>query len=249
MQTSLYIKLTSLCLTIAGLSLSVEAQARGGDQPRAQRAGSSTRKVAHAPARQATPPPQRSSSVRRAEPAPSRRTAQANSSRSLERSSRTRQVERRAQRRVERRTERHVRRSNKRHVRRERRHVHRSRPFRAIPVARPALRPHYHGHHHTRHCGHDRAHIFTELYHDPVYFGVNNDFSDEEHRIDLGVRDGRLTPREARRLKSMLWDARALEHDALYDGLLTSEEEADLYWAERELNREIRWELNDFERW
>jgi hypothetical protein len=47
----------------------------------------------------------------------------------------------------------------------------------------------------------------------------------------------------------MLWDARALERDALYDGRLTYEEEADLYWAERELNREIRWELNDFEQW
>jgi len=78
---------------------------------------------------------------------------------------------------------------------------------------------------------------------------VNNDLNDEERKIERGLRDGRLTPREARRLKRMLWDARALERDALYDGRLTYEEEADLYWAERELNREIRWELNDFEQW
>jgi hypothetical protein len=91
--------------------------------------------------------------------------------------------------------------------------------------------------------------IFDELYGEASAFGVNNDFSDEELHIEHGRRTGQLSRREARRLRRQLREARELEWAALYDGLLTSEEEADLYWAERDLNQAIRREMRDFDRW
>ena len=78
---------------------------------------------------------------------------------------------------------------------------------------------------------------------------MNGDFSDEEDRILRGETRGALTPEETDRLLALLWAAFDLEDEALIDDYLTSEEEADLYWIERDLNREIRWEMNDFEVW
>jgi hypothetical protein len=91
--------------------------------------------------------------------------------------------------------------------------------------------------------------IFDELYGEARAFGVNNDLRDEELHIEHGRRTGQLSRREARRLRRQLSEARELEWAALYDGLLTAEEEADLYWAERELNQAIRSEMRDFDRW
>jgi hypothetical protein len=47
----------------------------------------------------------------------------------------------------------------------------------------------------------------------------------------------------------MLWEIYALEDECTADGFLTEAEEADLYWAERDLNRAIRAETRDFEVW
>jgi hypothetical protein len=58
-----------------------------------------------------------------------------------------------------------------------------------------------------------------------------------------------ITPREADRLFDLLFDAYDLETECIADGYLTREEEAELYWSERELNRAIRWEMRDFEVW
>ena len=248
MKSTHHLSISALCLSLVGLVFSSEAQARRSAERHEHSHSARARHVSSAPARSA-------SRGRRASDAPRQRVER------REARPQERRVTRRAERRHERRHERRVSRRAERKVARRvaraqssRRSYYRGyrrhRPFRAIPAARPALHRHHHDlHHHTRHCGHERSRIFQELYTDPVYFGVNNDFSDEERRIDRGALDGRLTPREVRRLKGMLWEARALERDALYDGLLTSEEEADLYWAERELNREIRGELDDFEQW
>ena len=78
---------------------------------------------------------------------------------------------------------------------------------------------------------------------------MNGDFADEERMIERGRNNGSISAREAQRLYSQLWEARALEREALYDGLLTSDEEADLYWAERDLNRDVRKESRDYDRW
>jgi hypothetical protein len=91
--------------------------------------------------------------------------------------------------------------------------------------------------------------FFDQLYQDGTQFGVNGDLSDEETRIHRGIRKGLITSQEAKRLYELLWEAYDLEEECIADGFLTEEEEADLYWAERDLNRAIRWEMRDFERW
>ena len=91
--------------------------------------------------------------------------------------------------------------------------------------------------------------FFDRMYHDGVRYGVNGDLSDEETNITKGIRKGLITPEEAQRLHSMLWEAYDLEDECIADGFLTEEEEADLYWVERDLNREIRWEMRDFDTW
>lgn len=78
---------------------------------------------------------------------------------------------------------------------------------------------------------------------------MNGDLRDEERRINRGIRRGLITPTEAQHLQAMLFDAYDLETDCVNDGYLTLEEEADLYWAERDLNRSIRWEMRDFDTW
>jgi hypothetical protein len=47
----------------------------------------------------------------------------------------------------------------------------------------------------------------------------------------------------------MLWAIYALEDECTADGFLTEYEEEELYWAERDLNRAIRWEMRDFDVW
>ena len=87
------------------------------------------------------------------------------------------------------------------------------------------------------------------MYHDGARYGINNDFRDEEHKIQRGIRKGLITPNEAQHLNKLLWDAYDLEDACIADGYLSQEEEADLYWAERDLNRAIRWEMRDFDTW
>ena len=91
--------------------------------------------------------------------------------------------------------------------------------------------------------------FFDRIYHDGARYGINNDFRDEERRIQRGMRKGLITPREARHLNALLMDAYDLEDACIADGYLSEEEEADLYWAERDLNRAIRWEMRDFDTW
>lgn len=172
-----------------------------------------------------------------------------------------RRVERRTQRRVERKaTRRATRRANRRHFRRgvvrHRRHSGYGsyRPYvrarrRAIPIyvtappRRVVIDTHIECH------GRDDDHYFDTIYHDGGRYGINGDLADEERRINRGIERGLITPREARRLQTMLWEIYALEDQCTADGFLTEEEEADLYWAERDLNRAIRWETRDFETW
>jgi hypothetical protein len=97
--------------------------------------------------------------------------------------------------------------------------------------------------------GSDIELCFDTLYHDGFSYGINGDLSDEERRIERGIRRGLITPSEARRLHNMLWEIYALEDDCTADGFLTEQEEAELYWAERDLNRAIRHETRDFEVW
>jgi hypothetical protein len=91
--------------------------------------------------------------------------------------------------------------------------------------------------------------FFDDLYHNGMSYGVNGDLSDEVRRIERGVRRGLITPREERRLRNMLLEIYMLEDECTADGYITEEEEADLYWAERDLNRAIRWETRDFDTW
>ena len=142
-------------------------------------------------------------------------------------------------------------RRNRGHHRAHRRSRHstpRIRPFRPIPaiVIRPS-RVDLHRHHIS--CGHRSQLIFDELYSEPARYGVNGDFSDEEDRILRGEARGALIPEETDRLLALLWEAFDLEDEAVSDDYLSADEEADLYWIERDLNREIRWEMNDFEVW
>jgi hypothetical protein len=58
-----------------------------------------------------------------------------------------------------------------------------------------------------------------------------------------------LTPIEVKKLRRQLWEALALEYEVFADDYLTEQEEADLYWAERDLNRSIRREMNDYQVW
>jgi hypothetical protein len=97
--------------------------------------------------------------------------------------------------------------------------------------------------------GRNDDHFFDTIYHDGGNYGINGDLTDEERRINHGINRGLITPSEARRLQNMLWEIYALEDHCTADGFLTEEEEADLYWAERDLNRAIRWETQDFEVW
>ena len=96
---------------------------------------------------------------------------------------------------------------------------------------------------------HNHDQFFDHLYHDGQRYGVNGDLRDEEHRINHGIRKGLLTPTEADNLIDLLIDAYDLETECVADGYLTPEEEGDLYWAERALNRAIRWEMRDFDVW
>ncbi len=158
----------------------------------------------------------------------------------------SRKQSRRQQRRIERRQAREQSRGHQRRIqprrtqRRHRRHrripVYVSSPTRVV-VGR-AQRPQYNN---------DR--FFDHLYHDGERYGVNGDLRDEERRINRGIRRGLITPTEAQHLQAMLFDAYDLETDCVNDGYLTLEEEADLYWAERDLNRSIRWEMRDFDTW
>jgi hypothetical protein len=90
---------------------------------------------------------------------------------------------------------------------------------------------------------------FDTIYHEGGRYGINGDLKDEERRINRGIRRGLITPREERRLQRMLWEIYALEDKCTADGFLTEAEEADLYWAERDLNRAIRAETRDFDVW
>ena len=97
--------------------------------------------------------------------------------------------------------------------------------------------------------GVDDDHFFENIYQNGGDYGINGDLSDEERRIQRGIERGLITPRESRKLYNMLWEIYALEDECTADGFLTEEEEASLYWAERDLNRAIRWETRDFETW
>jgi len=97
--------------------------------------------------------------------------------------------------------------------------------------------------------GRDDDLFFENIYQDGINYGINGDLEDEERRINRGIARGLITPREAARLQDMLWEIYDLEDEATADGFLSEEEEADLYWAERDLNRAIRWETRDFEVW
>ena len=186
-----------------------------------------------------------------------------------------RRAERRAERRTERRMERREKRRTKRRIERRaerraaRRHFrrgvvqhrrHRSdrtyRPYisvrhrrQALPVyvvtppRRVVIDTHIECH------GRDDDHFFENIYQDGGSYGINGDLSDEERRINRGIERGLITPSEARRLHTMLWEIYTLEDQCTADGFLTEEEEAELYWAERDLNRAIRWETRDFETW
>ena len=188
-----------------------------------------------------------------------------------------RRAEKRSSRRVERRSERRVERSSKRRVsrhsrrsesrrrlaerrrarrgersirrstspRRARPYRRRHRPLPGYVLSRPDLTVHVR----PVFRGTNDDHFFDELYHDGSHYGINGNLTDELHRIDQGVRRGLITPREERRLRDMLLDIYALEDECTLDGYLSEDEEADLYWAERDLNRAIRWETRDFDTW
>ena len=151
-----------------------------------------------------------------------------------------RRVERRQQRRVERRQQRRTERRQQRRTERRQR--------RQIPVYAFAPPIRFIVNHHPR-PRHNDDRFFDELYHDGERYGINGDFRDEDQRIERGIQKGLITPIEASRLYRLLWDAYYLEDHCIADGYLTEEEEADLYWAERELNRSIRWEMRDFDTW
>ena len=190
------------------------------------------------------------------------RTTRHRSDRRLERRQTRRQERRRVKRRVKRRTERRVtRRAARKHFRRGTVHrshhrypahrtyrpyvrVHRALPlYVSAPPRRVVIDPYIECH------GRDDDHFFDTIYHDGSSYGINGDLTDEERRINRGIERGLITPSEARRLRDMLWEIYALEDQSTADGFLTEEEEADLYWAERDLNRAIRWETQDFEVW
>ena len=157
-------------------------------------------------------------------------------------------VERRQQRRVERRQRDASRSISRHHARRSRVDRHVNRRHRRLPnwVYAPPIRFIVDRGHRPQ--SNDDA-FFDRVYHDGARYGINNDFRDEEHKIQRGIRKGLITPNEAQHLNKLLWDAYDLEDACIADGYLSQEEEADLYWAERDLNRAIRWEMRDFDTW
>jgi flagellar biosynthesis GTPase FlhF len=163
----------------------------------------------------------------------------------------SRRVERRQQRRLERRqhaAHRSVSRHHARHSRHNRGFQPSQRRHRRMPswVFAPPVRVVVDHRHPPR--SNDDA-FFDRIYHDGARYGINNDFRDEERRIQRGIRRGLITPSEAHHLNALLMDAYDLEDACIADGYLSEEEEADLYWAERDLNRAIRWEMRDFDTW
>jgi hypothetical protein len=156
-----------------------------------------------------------------------------------------RRIERRQQRRIERRQQRRIERRQQRRIeRRQQRRIER----RQIPVYAFAPPIRFIVNQHPRPHHNDDL-FFDAIYHDGERYGINGDFRDEDQSIERGIQKGLITPAEASRLHRLLWDAYYLEDRCIADGYLTEEEEADLYWAERELNRSIRWEMKDFETW
>ena len=261
------------CMTLTSIQASATPRRRSINASKNTRSAKARRRVIRT-----TPSSHRArrrtinQSARRSTAVPTRqkiRTTQRRADRRVERRQTRRQErrqERRVKRRVKRRTERRVerrvaRRATRRHFRRgtvRRSHhnypAHRTyRPYvrvrRALPLyvsappSRVVIDPYIECH------GRDDDHFFDTIYHDGGSYGINGDLTDEERRINRGIERGLITPSEARRLRDMLWEIYALEDQSTADGFLTEEEEADLYWAERDLNRAIRWETQDFEVW
>jgi hypothetical protein len=79
--------------------------------------------------------------------------------------------------------------------------------------------------------------------------GWGNRFNDDriEMRINRGIRDGSLTRREARMLRIQLRDARQVERAYLRDGRVSPREARDLDRRYAALNLRLRWERNDGE--
>ena len=254
--------LMTACVTLNSIQASATPQRRSINTSTNTRSAKARRRVirttpsSHRARRRAI-----NQSARRNTAAPTRqkiRTTRRRADRRAERRQTRRQERRRVKRRVKRRTERRVaRRHFRRGTVRRSHHIypaHRTyRPYvrvrRALPLyvstppSRVVIDPYIECH------GRDDDHFFDTIYHDGSSYGINGDLTDEERRINRGIERGLITPSEARRLRDMLWEIYALEDQSTADGFLTEEEEADLYWAERDLNRAIRWETQDFEVW
>jgi opacity protein-like surface antigen len=90
---------------------------------------------------------------------------------------------------------------------------------------------------------HDRGDYGDRYDRDGGYGGIDMRQSRIEHRIDRGLRTGRLSPREARRLEGQARDIARLEARYRWDGL-NGFERADLNrrldYLEARLNRELR---------
>ena len=189
-----------------------------------------------------SPPPRRSEPQR----APSARSAEQHRRASRVERRKSRRAEQRHSKRFERRSEqrRHNQQFRDRAHRVRHRHGHHSRviPTYVAAPTRVVIT-------HSNHPHYNDDLFFDHMYHDGNRYGINGDFRDEERRINRGIRMGLITPREADRLTDLLLDAYDLETDCIEDGYITESEEAELYWAERNLNRAIRWEMRDFEVW
>lgn len=81
----------------------------------------------------------------------------------------------------------------------------------------------------------------------PNGWGHRFDDNRIEMRIDRGFRDGSLTRREARTLRSQLQDARRLEAAYSRDGRISGNEARDLDRRYAALSTRLRWERNDGE--
>ncbi|HWS89494.1 MAG TPA: hypothetical protein VN282_21160 [Pyrinomonadaceae bacterium] len=82
---------------------------------------------------------------------------------------------------------------------------------------------------------------------DDRYYGRNNDRYNDRSRIRRGVRSGRLTREEARRLREQERANRAERRAYRNDGL-TREERREIRRDERRSDREIRREMRDDDR-